>query len=107
MLDRVPLLYAGNELGSAFREVGGAFPADRRASPSLKDVKALIGLRKREPALRRGDFSEVLARQGVYAFLRTSGEDRILIVFDGSDQATFNLTPPTRATMIVVARWLS
>ena len=26
MLDRVPLLYAGNELGIAFREVGGAFP---------------------------------------------------------------------------------
>ena len=32
MLDRVPLLYAGNELGIAFREVGGAFPADRRDS---------------------------------------------------------------------------
>ncbi len=88
MLDRVPLLYAGNELGSAFREVGGAFPADRRDSAFLKDVKALIALRKREPALRRGDFSEVLARQGVYAFLRTSGEDRILVVLNGSDQAT-------------------
>ena len=56
MLDRVPLLYAGNELGIAFREVGGAFPADRRDSPFLKEVKALIALRKREPALRQGRF---------------------------------------------------
>ena len=60
MLDRVPLLYAGNELGIAFREVGGAFPADRRGSVFLKDVKALIALRKREPALRTGDFAELL-----------------------------------------------
>jgi cyclomaltodextrinase len=87
MLDRVPLLYAGNELGIAFREVGGAFPAARRDSPILKDVKALIALRSQEPALRRGDFSEVLARQAVYAFLRTSGEDRILVVLNGSNQA--------------------
>jgi glycosidase len=84
MLDRVPLLYAGNELGIAFREVGGAFPPDRRESPFLKDVKALIALRKREPALRRGDFTELLARDAVYAFLRTSGEDRILVVLNGS-----------------------
>jgi cyclomaltodextrinase / maltogenic alpha-amylase / neopullulanase len=84
MLDRVPLLYAGNELGIAFREVGGAFPPDRRDSPFLKDVKALIALRKREPALRRGDFTELLARDAVYAFLRTSGEDRILVVLNGA-----------------------
>ena len=32
-LDRVPLLYAGNELGIAFRDVGGAFPGDRREFP--------------------------------------------------------------------------
>ena len=70
MLDRVPLLYAGNELGIAFREVGGAFPDDRRDSAFLKEVKALIALRKREPALRRGEFSEVFARDAVYAFLR-------------------------------------
>ncbi len=87
MLDRVPLLYAGNELGIAFREVGGAFPADRRDSAFLKEVKALIALRKREPALRRGEFSEVLARDAVYAFLRTSGEDRILVVLNGSGAA--------------------
>ena len=84
MLDRVPLLYAGNELGIGCYEVGAAFPADRQASSFLKDVKALIALRKREPALRRGDFDEVFSRDAVYAFLRTLGDDRILVVLNGS-----------------------
>jgi alpha-amylase len=87
MLDRVPLLYAGNELGIAFSDVGGAFPADRRDSLFLKDVKSLIALRKREPALRRGDFTEVFARDSVYAFLRTLGQDRILVVLNGASKA--------------------
>jgi glycosidase len=92
-LDRVPLLYAGNELGIAFREVGGAFPAGRKKSPFLKDVKALIALRKREPALRHGDFTEVFARDSVYAFLRSSGESHILIVLNGSDRTQQFATP--------------
>jgi cyclomaltodextrinase / maltogenic alpha-amylase / neopullulanase len=83
-LDRVPLLYAGNELGMAFREVGGAFPPDRHESSFLKEVKALIELRKREPALRRGDFTILIARDSVFGFLRCLGEDRILVVLNGS-----------------------
>jgi glycosidase len=85
-LDRVPLLYAGDEMGIAFREVGGAFRGDRRGSPFLKDVKALISLRKREPTLRRGDFTEVFASDSIYAFLRAAGDDRILVVLNGSDR---------------------
>ena len=93
-LDRVPLLYAGNELGIAFREVGGAFPADRRTSRFLKEVKALISLRQREPALRRGGFTVLTARDGIFAFLRTLGEDnRILIVLNGSDHPREFATP--------------
>lgn len=86
-LDRVPLLYAGDELGVAFTEVGGAFPADRDASPFLHQVKSLIALRNREPVLRRGEFTEVFAHDSVYAFLRTLDDDRILIVLNGSDHA--------------------
>jgi glycosidase len=86
-IDRVPLLYAGNELGIAARGVGEAFPADRKGSPFLKQVKALVSLRRSEPALLRGDFAEVFSRDGAYAFLRTSGDDRILVVLNGSDQA--------------------
>jgi glycosidase len=86
MLDRVPLLYAGNELGIAFHDVGGAFPADRRDSAFKKHVQRLIALRRREQALRSGDFFQVLAREHVYAYLRTSGEDRILVILNGSDR---------------------
>jgi glycosidase len=86
MLDRVPLLYAGNELGLASNEVGAAFPADRQVSSFLKDVKALIALRTREPALRRGNFTEVFSRDAVYVFLRTLNDDHILVVLNGSDK---------------------
>jgi glycosidase len=101
MLDRVPLLYAGNELGTASTEVGAAFPPDRQHSPFLKDAKALIALRKREPALRRGNFAEVLSRDAMYAFLRTLGEDRILVVLNGSDR------PKTFAMPIGERAWRS
>jgi glycosidase len=98
MLDRVPLLYAGNELGIASDVVGAAFPADRQDSPFLKDVEALIALRKREPALRRGDFAEIFARDAVYAFLRTLGDDHILVVLNGSDKLkTFAMPIDDRA----------
>jgi cyclomaltodextrinase / maltogenic alpha-amylase / neopullulanase len=90
MLDRVPLLYAGNELGIASHDVGAAFPADRQASSFLKDVKALVALRKRESALRRGNFTEVFSCDAMYVFLRTLGDDRILVVLNGSNkQKTF------------------
>jgi glycosidase len=98
MLDRVPLLYAGNELGIAFDEVGAAFPADRQDSSFLKDVKALIALRKREPTLRRGNFTEVLSRDAMYVFLRTLGDDRILVVLNGSAKSkTFAMPIADRA----------
>jgi cyclomaltodextrinase / maltogenic alpha-amylase / neopullulanase len=86
MLDRVPLLYAGNEVGIATHEVGAAFRADRQDSSFLKDVKALIALRKREPALRRGNFAEVLGRNAMYVFLRTLNDDSILVMLNGSDK---------------------
>jgi glycosidase len=101
MLDRVPLLYAGNELGIAFHEVGAAFPPDRQESLFLKDVKALIALRKREPALRRGDFAEVFARDAMYAFMRTLGDDRILVVLNGSG------TPQAFAQPLGARAWRS
>ncbi len=92
-LDRVPLLYAGNELGIAFQEVRAAIPENRKESAFLNDVKALIALRKNEPTLRRGDFSEVFSRDSVYAFLRISGENRILVVLNGSDRPIEFATP--------------
>ncbi len=85
-LDRVPLLYAGNELATAFREVGGAFPADRRNSRFLKEIKALIALRRGEPTLRRGDLAILTAHDSIFAFLRSLDEkNRILVVLNGSE----------------------
>ncbi len=101
MLDRVPLLYAGNELGIASHDVGAAFPADRRDSPFLKDVKVLIAIRKREPALRQGNFAEVFSREAMYVFLRSFGDDRILVVLNGSDK------PKTFAMPIGDRAWRS
>ena len=101
MVDRVPLLYAGNELGIASHDVGAAFPADRRNSSFLKEVKALIALRKREPALRRGDFAEVFSRDAMYVFLRSLGDDRILVILNGSDK------PKTFAMPISDRAWRS
>ncbi len=101
MLDRVPLLYAGNELGIAFSEVGGAFPADRQDSSFLKDVKALIALRKRELVLRRGTFAEILSRDAMYVFLRALGDDQILVVLNGSNK------PKTFAMPIGKRAWHS
>ncbi len=88
-LDRVPLLYPGDELGVAIREVGGAFPPGngRRDSPVRKQVQALIALRRRERVLRRGAFTEVLARDGLYAFLRADGNDRVLVILNATDRA--------------------
>jgi glycosidase len=101
MLDRVPLLYAGNELGIACHDVGAAFPADRRDSSFLKDVKAIIALRNREPTLRRGSFAEVFSRDAMYVFLRTLDDDRILVVLNGSDK------PKTFAMPIGGRAWRS
>ncbi len=101
MLDRVPLLYAGNDLGIAFQDVGAAFPALRQDSLFLKDVKALIALRRREPALRRGSFTEVYCRDAIYAFLRTLGDERILVVCNGSH------APKPFATPIGETAWRS
>jgi alpha-amylase len=85
-LDRVPLLYAGNELGLAFQQVGGAFPPDREQSAFLAAVKSLIALRLREPAFRRGHLREVRCANSLYAYLRELGDDRFLVILNAADR---------------------
>ena len=85
--DRVPLLYSGNELGIESRDVGGVFPNGRKDSPFYKKARTLIALRNKEPALRRGDFAEVVAHDSIYAFVRQLGGSRILIVLNGSNES--------------------
>ena len=86
-LDRVPLIYSGDELALAYRDVGAAFRVDRRESAFLGDIKHLIAVRKAEPALRRGAWVEVEAGGPVYAFLRVLDQESVLVVVNSSNEA--------------------
>ena len=86
MLDRVPLLYAGNELGIAVTEVGGAFPADRRESPFLKDVKALMRCASESPRCAAGTSPRLSVVKPCTGSCAPLSDDRILVVLNGSDR---------------------
>lgn len=83
-LNRIPLLYSGDEVAAPYREVGGVFAPARQASSFLDFTKKLITLRRRESALRQGDLVEVKSRNPIYAYLRTQGDASILVIFNNS-----------------------
>ena len=85
-LDRVPMLFTGDEIALAYQNVGEAFPRDRNKSEFLAKIKRLIAIRKAEPALRRGAWAQVKSEPPLYAFLRTLGDDRILVVLNSSKE---------------------
>lgn len=86
-----PAVYYGDEIGME----GGKDPDCRRAFPWDKSrweqdlrslVQRLITLRKRLPALRRGDYRTVLVdgKRGGYAFARTLGDEVVLVLINAS-----------------------
>ncbi|MFH2103837.1 MAG: glycoside hydrolase family 13 protein [Chloroflexota bacterium] len=84
-----PAIYYGDEIGME----GGKDPDCRRAFPwgqsgwdqELRQwIKTLIGLRKRTPCLRRGEYTRILARDGLYVFARSLGEERVVIAINAS-----------------------
>jgi cyclomaltodextrinase len=86
-----PAIYYGDEIGME----GDKDPDSRRAFPWRASnwdaelrlwVRLLISLRKRTPALRRGEFVRLLADDGIYAFARILGEQNILIALNASAQ---------------------
>jgi alpha-amylase len=83
-LNRIPLLYSGDEVAASYREVGGLFTPARQSSPFLEFTRKLIALRKNGFALRRADLIEVQSSNPIYAYLRTAGDDRILVIFNNS-----------------------
>lgn len=85
-LDRIPLLYAGDEYGVWTDEVGGLFDPANQDPEFFQWVKDLIALRKREATLRRGAFQEVYSQNPLYAFLRIYETDRILVVTNKSQR---------------------
>ncbi|OQY30672.1 MAG: hypothetical protein B6I38_07035 [Anaerolineaceae bacterium 4572_5.1] len=88
-----PAIYYGDEIGLD----GDKDPDCRRAFPwdsskwqgDLRPwVRQLIALRKRIPALRRGEYIRLLANEEIYAFARRLGEEKILVAINlsGAEQ---------------------
>jgi cyclomaltodextrinase / maltogenic alpha-amylase / neopullulanase len=82
-----PCLFYGDEVGLD----GGPDPDCRKAFPwneadwdhdLHRYVRRCIGLRREHPALRRGDFTRLLAHDGVFAFARRSKDDTVIVVFN-------------------------
>jgi cyclomaltodextrinase len=87
----VPVVYYGDEIGLP----GGRDPDCRRTFPWDQDcwnvelrafVQQLISLRRRIPAIRRGDFRRLLAddARACYAFSRGLGDEKVVVVLNAS-----------------------
>jgi cyclomaltodextrinase / maltogenic alpha-amylase / neopullulanase len=101
-----PAIYYGDEIGLK----GGKDPECRSAFPWSSDqwqvdlqeaIKTLIAVRKRIPALRRGDLRRVLVddRRRCYAFARTLGDQSVLVALNASP------TPRILRLPIAGLRW--
>ena len=98
-----PAIYYGDEIGLD----GGKDPECRKAFPWKESnwqveirewVKRLIALRKRNPALRRGDFKRLVLdkEQGLYGFTRSMGEESIIVILNFSKEKQ-NISIPCKS----------
>lgn len=76
MYPGAPCVYYGNEIGLDGEQDPGcrkSFPWDEKKwDKNLQAyIKAAIALRKKHPALRRGDYKRLWSAEGVYAFSRS------------------------------------
>jgi glycosidase len=87
-----PAIYYGDEIGME----GGKDPDSRRAFPwqetnwnqELRSwVKTLITLRKKIAALRRGEYVRLLAEDGLFAFARTLGNEKIVMAMNATGRS--------------------
>ena len=100
-----PCVYYGDEIGLEGRHD----PDSRRSFPwdsgtwnhGLRDyVKQCIALRKGHPALRRGAFAELMARDDVYAYARSLGDETMIVILNASRahrKIDLALEPPMRS----------
>ncbi|MFQ5854046.1 MAG: glycoside hydrolase family 13 protein [Anaerolineae bacterium] len=92
-----PCIYYGDEIGMQGRkdpDCRRAFPWDEsRWNAGLRDfVKRCIALRHAHPALRRGDYTRLHARDEVYAFgRRLNSETLIIALNNGLSEATVDI----------------
>ncbi len=87
-----PAIYYGDEVGLD----GTKDPDSRRAFPWEKNawqgdlrpwVQELIALRKKMPAMRRGEYRRLLADETSYAFARQLGAEKVAVVTNFSKNA--------------------
>jgi neopullulanase len=85
-----PCIYYGNEIGLD----GKHDPDNRRSFPwdeskwdkdLLNHAKEVVKLRKKNPALRRGDFKRLWSEQGIYAFSRSLDGHTFIIALNASE----------------------
>jgi neopullulanase len=93
-----PCIYYGDEIGME----GGPDPDCRRSFPWDEShwnhelrafVKRCIAVRRAHPALRRGAFIPLSARNGVFVYLRRLQEDRLIVALNNS-MANHHLSAP-------------
>jgi neopullulanase len=86
-----PCVYYGDEIGLA----GGRDPDCRRAFPwdpskwntlQLSFFKKVIEIRKEHPALRRGAFEQLHARDKLYVFGRSAPNEKLVIALNAGEQ---------------------
>lgn len=85
-IDRIPLIFSGDEVATAYREVGALFERGGASNHDLDRARRLIAVRRQSAALRRGDFAEISAAGAVYAFMRTHGNERVLVLLNTSGE---------------------
>jgi len=88
-LPGVPCVYYGDEAGME----GGADPFNRRCYPwgnedkrLIEWYKALGRLRKENRCFKDGEYKLMEAREGLFAFTRGTGQDRVLVAVNISDR---------------------
>jgi cyclomaltodextrinase len=95
-----PCIYYGDEIGLS----GGPDPANRGAFPwdeknwdhELRDfAKRLAALRHAHPALRRGTYHRLFAKDDIYAFARRTADETVIVAINAGLVATVADIPLT------------
>ncbi len=111
----IPQIYSGDEIAMPGgddpdnrRDFPGGFPGDGKNAfvesgrtpeqqAAFAHLQKLLRLRREHKALQSGEETDLLATAGSFAFLRASGNDRVLVVLN-STGAEQTVKIPTEAT---------